>query len=142
MPERLPRRRIVRRRRHFDAVFSGDRQSGPAARFHGRALTLLTLPREPRDAQSEDEVAFLTPKRLGDASLRNRLRRRLREVHRRHIASKFTGRPPFRLFWMAKNAVGTLPFPELVAQMEALYASALARAQARPSEEQPIPSPE
>ncbi|SDU01504.1 ribonuclease P protein component [Verrucomicrobium sp. GAS474] len=126
MRERLPRRRIVRRRHHFDAAFSGEGASG-ALRFHGRALTLLALPRKPGDT-SPDEVAFLTPKRLGDANVRNRLRRRLREVHRRHIAPQFAASPPsFRLLWMAKSSSGALPFPELVSQMEALYATALAK---------------
>jgi len=134
MRERLPRRRIVRRRRHFDAAFAAG---GSAARFHGRALTLLTLPRQPQDA---DEVAFLTPKRIGHAAVRNRIRRRLREAYRRHIAPKTTAAAsPLRLFWMAKSALATLPFPELVAQMETLYANALAaeakrQPQGRPSD--------
>ncbi|HEY8966444.1 MAG TPA: ribonuclease P protein component [Candidatus Methylacidiphilales bacterium] len=121
MHERLPRRRIVRRRRHFDAAFSGT-----GLRLHGRSLTLLALPKAPGDA-SPDEVAFLSPKRLGDAVLRNRLRRRLREAYRRHLAPRLPRPSPLRLLWMAKHACGTLPLPDLAAQMEALHAQAVAK---------------
>jgi len=109
----LPRARILRGRRHFDDAFQSGR------RFSNRYLTLLTLPavvlpRGPRPG----EVAFLTPKRLGDAVIRNRLRRRLREGYRLHFAPE-TAR---RLIWLAKGPATALDFGSLVTQMKELYA--------------------
>jgi len=113
----LPRRRILRGRRHFDAAFQTGR------RFSNRYLTLLTLsalpvPRGPQPG----EVAFLTPKRLGDAVIRNRLRRRLREGYRLHFAPE-TAR---RLIWLAKGPATALDSGGLVSQMKELYARSLA----------------
>ena len=55
-------------------------------------------------------VAFLTPKRLGAATVRNRLRRRLREIYRRDLM-----RPdePAYLIWIARPPALELPFEEL-----------------------------
>jgi len=109
----LPRARILRGRRYFDAAFQSGR------RFSNRYLTLLTLPAvtAPRGPQP-GEVAFLTPKRLGDAVIRNRLRRRLREGYRLHFAPE-TAR---RLIWLAKGPATALDFGSLVTQMKELYA--------------------
>jgi ribonuclease P protein component len=47
----------------------------------------MTLSYLPKDSAASDPatVAFLTPKRLGQATVRTRLRRRMREVYRRHL---------------------------------------------------------
>jgi ribonuclease P protein component len=113
----LPRGRILRGRRHFDAAFKTGR------RFSSRCLTLLTLPRdESRPDLPHGEVAFLTPKRIGDAVVRNKVRRRLREGYRRH----FTPETTRRLIWLAKGPATALDFGELVTQMKELYARSLA----------------
>lgn len=112
-PLTLPRARILRGRRYFDAAFQGGR------RFSNRYLTLLTLPAVPPPRGPQPgEVAFLTPKRLGDAVIRNRLRRRLREGYRLHFAPE-TAR---RLIWLAKGPATALDFGSLVTQMKELYA--------------------
>jgi ribonuclease P protein component len=108
--QRLPRRRILRRRRDFDAAFEKGK------RFHNRYLTLLILPRE---AEDSGEVAFLTPKRLGDAVIRNRLRRRLREAYRLHFPAGLG----HRLIWLAKSPAIALDSAALVRAMKELHGS-------------------
>ncbi len=62
-------------------------------------------------------VAFLTPKRLGPASVRNKLRRRMREIYRRELA-----RLPEAAFliWIARPPALELSVEELKQAMRAL----------------------
>jgi len=77
--ESLPRARVIRQRGTFDATRTRGR------RVHNRWMTLNHLARDP--ARSETgSVAFLTPKRIGSAVVRVRLRRQMREIYRRHLA--------------------------------------------------------
>ena len=76
--ETLPRARVIRRRTTFDRT----RQRG--RRINNRWMTLSFLPKEAA-AADQATVAFLTPKRLGPATVRNRMRRRMREIYRRHL---------------------------------------------------------
>jgi len=55
-------------------------------------------------------VAFLTPKRLGAATVRNRLRRRMREIYRRELAS---AQETAYLIWIARSPAVELSFEEL-----------------------------
>ena len=59
----------LRRRKDFDAVFRHGRS------WHNELLVLRALP----NALEHNRYGFVTPKRLGGAVVRNRLRRRLRE---------------------------------------------------------------
>jgi ribonuclease P protein component len=59
----------LRRRRDFDAVFGRGRA------WHNELLVLRALP----NSLEHNRYGFVTPKRLGGAVVRNRLRRRLRE---------------------------------------------------------------
>jgi ribonuclease P protein component len=62
------------------------------------------------DAPVSETVAFLTPKRLGGAAQRNQLRRRMREIYRRHLAQQ-TGAE--YLVWVARPPALNLDFEEL-----------------------------
>jgi ribonuclease P protein component len=115
MTESLPRARIIRRRAVFDATRNkGRRVSNPY-------LALNFIPREAVEsgepAGETGTVAFLTPKRLGTATVRNKLRRRMREIYRRHLA-----RPSEEayLVWVARPPALELPFEELKKRMAAL----------------------
>jgi ribonuclease P protein component len=73
-----------------------------------------------RDAVKSGEtgsVAFLTPKRVGIATKRNQLRRRMREIYRRHLALPAEKN---YLVWVARPLALELPFEELKKCMGAL----------------------
>jgi ribonuclease P protein component len=101
--EKLPRARLIRRR----ALFTATREHG--RRFTNRWMTLSVLPRDPAAGSDASEVAFLTPKRIGGAVIRNKLRRRMREIYRRA-----PGVPrDVYLVWIARPTAADLPFGEL-----------------------------
>jgi ribonuclease P protein component len=62
-------------------------------------------------------VAFLTPKRLGAATVRNRLRRRMREICRRELVQP---RETAYLIWIARQPAVELSFEELKLVMREL----------------------
>ena len=106
----LPRARIIRRRAVFDATRAKGRRLG------NRWMSLNVLPIDPA-APDAAAVAFLTPKRLGPAAARNRLRRRMREIYRRRLAL----RPePAYLVWVARPPALELEFEALAECMTAL----------------------
>jgi ribonuclease P protein component len=80
-------------------------------------MSLNLLPRDAMEAGETGTVAFLTPKRLGGAVKRNQLRRRMREIYRRHIAQP--GATAY-LVWVARPPAMELPFEELKKCMTAL----------------------
>ena len=100
--EKLPRARLIRRR----TIFTATRERG--RRTTNRWMTLSILPRDPA-ASDSSKVAFLTPKRIGGAVIRNKLRRRMREIFRR---TPDTARDVY-LVWIARPAAADLPFAEL-----------------------------
>ena len=113
--ESLPRARIIRRR----AVFDITRNKG--RRVSNRYLALNFISRDAvksgEPAGETGTVAFLTPKRLGPATVRNKLRRRMREIYRRHLAQPSE---IVYLVWVARPPALELPFEELKKCMTAL----------------------
>ena len=81
-------------------------------------MTLSILPRDAVVPGAElADVAFLTPKRIGGAVVRNRLRRRMREIYRRIPSVK--GAPAF-VVWIARPSAAGLSFDDLKTCMTAL----------------------
>jgi len=70
-------------------------------------MALNFLPREAVKSGETGTVAFLTPKRLGAATIRNKLRRRMREIYRRHLAQPSE---TAYLVWIARPPALELPF--------------------------------
>ena len=70
----LPRNRILKKKKDFQAVYS--RGKSHANRF----LVLYVL----RTASFSDRVGFAAGKKLGNAVVRNRVKRMLRECYRLH----------------------------------------------------------
>jgi ribonuclease P protein component len=102
--ESLPRARVIRRRAVFDATRNQGR------RVSNRWMALNFIARDAVKSGETGSVAFLTPKRVGAATKRTQLRRRMREIHRRHLA-----RPEESayLVWIARPPALELPFEEL-----------------------------
>jgi ribonuclease P protein component len=109
--ESIPRARIIRRRTVFDATRNQGR------RVSNRYMSLNFLPRDAIKSGETGTVAFLTPKRLGAATVRNRLRRRMREIYRRHLMQSSE---TAYLVWVARPPALELPFEELKKCMAAL----------------------
>ncbi len=80
-------------------------------------MVLNFMDRSPVDPPETGEVAFLTPKRLGSATVRNRLRRRMREIYRRELA---LDQENSFLVWIARPSAIDLSFDELRQAMTAL----------------------
>jgi ribonuclease P protein component len=101
--QKLPRTRIIRRRTIFDATRLKGR------RVNNRWMALNFLPLDPAQPDAAT-VAFLTPKRLGAATKRNQLRRRMREICRRYLAKPSEDS---YLVWVARPTALELDFEGL-----------------------------
>jgi ribonuclease P protein component len=76
-PEALPRaRRIVARRDYLTAY-------GEGAKRHGRYVVAFARP----GAQAEGRLGITVTRKVGDAVVRNLLKRRVREIYRRRAAA-------------------------------------------------------
>ena len=118
LPERLLRRA------DFLAAAKGRRR-------HGTALVLQSIAR--RGASCPARIGFTVTKKVGNAAVRNRIRRRLR------AAVMITGGLSFRAghdyVLVARLEALTLPFPDLLNDLASTLSPAPARAtQARTSE--------
>jgi len=102
--QKLPRTAIVRRRSIFDATRAGGKRTS------NRWMTLSVLPRDPGQVGDLSVAAFLTPKRIGEAVARNRLRRRMREIYRRTLVGPVDD---VYLIWIARPPAAELAFEEL-----------------------------
>ncbi len=109
--ESLPRASIIRRRGVFDATRLKGR------RVSNRYMALSFIARDAVKSGETGSVAFLTPKRVGIATKRNQLRRRMREIYRRHLALPAEKN---YLVWVARPLALELPFEELKKCMGAL----------------------
>jgi ribonuclease P protein component len=109
--ESLPRSSIIRRRGVFDTARNKGR------RVSSRHFILNFIAREAVASGETGTVAFLTPKRLGPATVRNKLRRRMREIYRRDLV-----RPEQTayLIWIARPPALELSFDDLKQAMRDL----------------------
>jgi ribonuclease P protein component len=80
-------------------------------------MALNHLPKEAMKSGETGSVAFLTPKRLGAATKRTQLRRRMREIYRRYLTEPSEDH---YLVWIARPPALELPFQELKKCMSAL----------------------
>jgi len=109
--ESLPRSGIIRRRGVFDTARNKGR------RVSSRHFILNFIAREAVVSGETGTVAFLTPKRLGPATVRNKLRRRMREIYRRELARP--GEKAY-LIWIARPPALELSFEDLKQAMRSL----------------------
>ncbi len=102
--ETLPRALILRRRAQLHKLrMNGRRRSN-------RWMTLFFQPQTIEPLNETACVAFLTPKKIGQAVTRNLLRRRMREIYRRHL--KVSAKSTLQL-WVARAEAAKLSFADL-----------------------------
>lgn len=75
--------------------------------FHGKLVVLTVLKAEP---DSETRIGLITSRRVGGAVVRNRVRRRLREIVR---ALRPRMKRGYWLVLVARHAAGTVEFAKL-----------------------------
>jgi len=98
----------LRRRADFEAIGrQGTARSNPM-------LVLRSL----RTDRAETRIGLSTPRALGGAVQRNRVRRRLRELLRERIGSRIG--PGWDLLLIARPAAGEATYSELGAAIDAL----------------------
>lgn len=111
----------LKKARDFDRVFRQGRT------WNGPEFSLVVF-RRPRGG---GRVGFCVSKKLGGAVLRNRLRRRLREVYRQH-KEKLAAR--WDLVFLARSPAMTATFSQLTSLFLQLAQKAQVLAPAGPSE--------
>jgi ribonuclease P protein component len=95
-PEGLPRSRRLRRRAEYQAIYASGRK------VFGRFVVVFAAP-----APSSGRLGVTASKRIGDATERNRAKRRIREIVRR-------GEPlPFDVVVNVREGAARAPFDEL-----------------------------
>ena len=110
-PQSLPRSSIIRRRGVFDTARNKGR------RVSSRHFILNFIACEAVVSGETGTVAFLTPKRLGPAAVRNKLRRRMREIYRRELAQP---EEKAYLIWIARPPALELGIEDLKQAMREL----------------------
>jgi ribonuclease P protein component len=101
----------LRKRREFEECYASG------TRVSGRHLQIFSLPES-----GPSRLGISVPRRVGSATLRNRVRRRLREIFRRNRA--LLGPSGLRLVIHARPSAAQASFAELLED----YRSALSRA--------------
>lgn len=99
------------------AEFLAVQQAG--RRVAGRYATLIGLP----NALESDRLGIVASKRIGNAVVRNRAKRRLREVFRRERQAARSAGRRFDVVAIARRELVTAPF----ASVEAEFAAGLNR---------------
>jgi ribonuclease P protein component len=107
----------LRKRTEFEACYASG------VRVSGRHLVLFL---RPDPAAARPRIGISVSKRVGDAVVRNRVKRRLRELFRRTRAQLLPDRP-VEIAVNARPSAASAPFEELARD----FASTLQRALAR-----------
>jgi ribonuclease P protein component len=111
--EAFPRCRRLRKRAEYLSVQGGGRK------LHGESFLLFVLPR----AEAQTRIGVTVSKRVGGAVTRNRVKRLVREVVRRHAAWFPMG---IDLVFVAKPSAAALDFPRTEREVEKLCRRSLA----------------
>jgi ribonuclease P protein component len=106
-PAHLPSRRL-KTRPQFLAV------AGARRKYAVDGLVLQGMPRG--DDDPAIGLGFTATRKVGNAVVRNRARRRLKEAARIALASK--GQPGWDYVAIARAETGDIPFPRLIADFE------------------------
>lgn len=113
--ETLPRRERLRRRGDFLRCYRRGRKR------RGAHLTLYAHPNE----LGHPRLGITASRKVGKAVLRNRIKRRVREIYRRW--SERSQLPALDLVVHVQPTARTMPYRELVSELTGLMASLLPR---------------
>ena len=102
-PSSFPKDRRLRKRAEFGAVFDAG------IRLHGRFLTILLRP----STGSSSRLGLVASKKLGGAVERNRAKRLIREVFRRHVETGGSS-GPVDLVVIPRRELLTAEFAQIV----------------------------
>ncbi|MCB1429985.1 MAG: ribonuclease P protein component [Nitratireductor sp.] len=98
----------LRKRKEFEAAKKG-------ARLHGRAFLLQAVERKPVAGIAETRFGFTVTKKCGNAVMRNRIRRRLREAVR--LGERSAALPGHDYVLIGKSEALNVPFTAIVASL-------------------------
>ncbi len=90
-------------------------------RHHHRLLSLIQL-NKPSSYTEAGKVAFFTPKKIGKAHDRNRVRRQMKEVYRKDLQSRQTTQ---LWIWLAKPSCSHSTYENIHSAMELLALKAI-----------------
>ena len=113
----FPRECRLLRRADFEAVYRGGR------RRTSRHFVIFLVPRE--SPQAPSRFGSSVKRALGGAVLRNRIRRRIREILRLHRQEFLTG---WDIVIHPRASVATAPFVPLAEELSTLIAQAVRKA--------------
>ena len=114
LPMSTPETRVLRLRKRAEFL-----RAARGRKYAVPGLVLQEIAQERPTDPGTIRVGFTTTKKLGNAVVRNRIRRRLREVARTLIAGK--GRPGFDYVLIGRKATLTRSYADLLDDLE-LYA--------------------
>jgi ribonuclease P protein component len=92
-------------------------------RHHHRLLSLIELTK-PLSFSEVSKVAFFTPKKIGKAHDRNRVRRQMKEVYRKDLQSLH---PSQLWIWLAKPSCTHSSYEKIHLAMESLALKAVSQ---------------
>lgn len=110
MAATLPKERRVRRRSEFDAVFAGG------SKRHGRLMSVTAV----ASAAPAARLGIAASRRIGGAVVRNRAKRRIREVFRR-----VEWQPAVDVVVTPRRELIDAPIDDIRAELVSLVAQAL-----------------
>jgi ribonuclease P protein component len=121
--EVLPRRMRVRKRKEFLAIQSSPKKAS------GRHLLVLVKPQAPAntDPPAPGRLGITVSRKVGNAVVRNRVKRWLRESFRRHVAQMANGARGFDMVVIARPSAALAGLSETQAELGKLIDRLLGR---------------
>lgn len=88
------------------------------SRYSGRCFAAFYTRREQLDGKSVSKIGFTVPRSLGNAVVRNRIKRRVREAVRLRLDQL---NPQWEIVFNPRRAAMESPFSELIREVEQLF---------------------